>query len=76
MNNEQYHYEREINRQGKLDEIPAKEITINYLKKLEKEKIEQLKNVAGDNYMEFVISMDINAINDVMEMVEEREEEQ
>ena len=75
MNNEQYHYEREINRQGKLDEIPAKEITINYLKKLEKEKIEQLKNVKGNNYNQFVIAMDINAINDVMKMVEEREED-
>ena len=76
MNNEQYHYEREINRQGKPDEMPVKEIIINYLKKLEKQKIEQLKNAKGNNYNQFVISMDINAINDVMEMVEVREEEQ
>ena len=75
MNNEQYHYEREINRQGQLDEIPAKEITINYLKKLEKEKIEQLKNAKGNNYNQFVISMDINAINDVIKMVEVKEED-
>ena len=76
MNNEQYHYEREINRQGKPDEMPVKEIIINYLKKLEKEKIEQLKSAKGNNYNEFVIAMDINAINDVIEMVEVREEEQ
>ena len=75
MNNEQYHYEREINRQGKPDEISEKEITINYLKKLEKEKIEQLKNAKGNNYNQFVIAMDINAINDVIKMVEVKEED-
>lgn len=53
----------------------TKETIINYLKELEKEKIEQLKNAKGNNYNEFVIAMDINAINDVIKMVEVREGE-
>ncbi len=78
MDNEQYHYEREINRQGSENEMSAKEVTINYLESIRKDRLNAIELCKDDiESLEARVGLEVEVsyLNLAIKLVEESEGE-